>query len=590
MSYTEEKIRKTEQLELPVTKGEPATGYDIYPVFTIPDGKIEIGYTSLAKELVNYKNIKIDGYGGIRFEDVREELTEAFSSFGVQPIWVNVATALKPEHEIDQMITPFLGGDDPIFGKITSLELKDFFSAEALKQLCQCNADDTIVIYYGIGAQLLPVDAITVYFDISKNEIQFRSRAGSVTNLGAAQAFNPKAMYKRFYFVDWVMLNKHKNAIKSTIDYFADGQRGQDITWTTGNTLRESIDKLSNNPIRVRPWFEPGVWGGHWIKDRIEGLEKDVPNYAWSFELIVPENGILIESSGAMLEFSFDLLMYHAGPNVLGADFNTYQYEFPIRFDFLDTFDGGNLSIQCHPQKKYMQEHFGESITQEESYYILDKKDDALVYIGFQEDIDPARFKHALEGSVSESKALDITQYVQAFKANKHDLFLIPPGTIHGSGTNNLVLEISATPYIYTFKMYDWLRLDMDGKPRPINIDRGMDNLNFELKGDKVSSELIAKPATIETGADWQLEHLPTHVNHLYDVHRYTVETQVTVTTNNKAHVLSLVEGERIEILIDGGTTTFAYAETFIIPAACREYIIKNLNAKPAMVVKSFIK
>ncbi|MFP9097976.1 class I mannose-6-phosphate isomerase [Flavobacterium sp. RHBU_24] len=590
MNTTQSKIRETDQFELPVTNKPSVNGYDIYPVFSVPDGNIAIGYDTLAKELAQYNCIKIDGYGGIRFNDVKQKLNEAFIVLGVQPTWVTIESALKPEHEIDEMIAPFLGGDDPVFGKIANLELSDFYNAEALNELCSAQHGGGLVIYYGIGAHMLPVEAKTVYFDISKNEIQFRSRAGSVTNLGSGSAFNPKKMYKRFYFVDWVVLNKHKNTVKAAIDYLVDGQRTDEITWTTGNTWRDSISKLSQSPIRVRPWFEPGVWGGSWIKDRIEGLEKNVPNYAWSFELIVPENGIIIESAGVMLEYSFDFLMYSAGRNVLGTDFDTYKYEFPIRFDFLDTFDGGNLSIQCHPQLEYMHQHFGEAITQEETYYILDKKDDALVYLGFQENINPDEFRQALEHSADNAVALNITDYVQAFKANKHDLYLIPPGTIHGSGENNLVLEISATPYIYTFKMYDWVRLDMDGKPRPINIDRGMENLNFERKGDKVSAELISSPKVIETGDDWTLEHLPTHANHLYDVQRYSITTEVTIATRQKAHVLSLVEGEHIEVIVEGKSTVFAYAETFIIPAACNHYTIKNNSDSPALVVKSFIK
>lgn len=590
MSVTQqEEIRKTQQYELPVKKENKPSGYDVYPTHNIGSGLIFEGYESLARELSNSSHIKIDGYVGVLFEDVKQQLNVAFQKIGIQPKWVNVNDALISEEEVNQKVEPFLGGDDPIFGKLTHLQLIDFFNSDQLKALASENTVEP-VIYYGVGASLLPVSGVNVYFEISKNEIQFRSRAGTVQNLGASNATDPKVMYKRFYFVDWVVLNKHKQRMKNEIDLLVDGQRSVGITWIKGNDWRKTLSRIVEEPIRVRPWFEPGAWGGSWIKDKIEGLEKDVVNYAWSFELIVPENGVIIESSGLMLEYSFDFLMFMAGQKMLGSDYEQYGFEFPIRFDFLDTFDGGNLSVQCHPRLDYMKANFGENLTQEETYYILDCQNDAKVYLGFQEGVTPSVFQEALESSQKNKESIRIEEYVQVFDAQKHDLYLIPPGTIHASGTDNLVLEISSTPYIYTFKMYDWLRLDLDGNPRPMNIQRGMENLVFGRSGKSVKEELISKPCLLDKSENWELYHLPTHKDHLYDVHRYVINSQVTINTENKAHVLSLVEGDQIRVTTKHSSKVFKYAETFVIPAATNEYVIENLSQNPALVVKAFIK
>jgi mannose-6-phosphate isomerase class I len=430
---------------------------------------------------------------------------------------------------------------------------------------------------------------------VPKNEIQFRSRAESVSNLGKSTPGHPKQMYKRYYFVDWVVLNRHKAELLPAIDLLIDAQRPDTIVFMTGENMRDALTDMSTNYFRVRPWFEPGAWGGQWMKQRIPQLAQDVPNYAWSFELITPENGLMFESSSLLLELSFDFLMYHDHHAVLGDSAERFAYEFPVRFDFLDTFDGGNLSLQCHPQTGFIKRQFGESFSQDETYYILDCEADAQVYLGFQEGISPADFRQALEQSASGNcpDRVDVERFVQLLPAKKHELFLIPAGTIHCSGKNNLILEISATPYIFTFKMYDWLRLDLDGKPRPLNIERAFENLRFDFQGEMVGEELVSKPVLLSESDGCRLIHLPTHQDHFYAIERYEIEAKhsVSVNTDNSFQVMSLVEGNSIVLeTANGMRHRFNYAETFVVPAGARYFQLVNDTQTTVKVINCFMK
>jgi mannose-6-phosphate isomerase class I len=586
-------FRKTSQYLMPVKlNGSNAAQheYNIYPVSSLGAGKIFNGFSSLADYIINEKTVIIDGYAGVFWKRIMTVLNECFAAKGLTVNWVETSAYLKTAEEVETLVNPFLGAPDSVWGTKCTLQLHDLYEVDQLaKQTPDSKYNINIVI--GTGAALGGWSAPVIYIDLPKNELQFRMRAGSITNMGAAGIEEPFNMYKRFYFVDWVLLNAYKKQHLDKIAVIADGQWPDDINWMHAADFKGGLNQMSQSVIRVRPWFEPGAWGGHWIREHIKNLNKDVVNYAWSFELIVPENGLVFESDSYLLEVSFDFLMFHNREQVLGAHASKFGDEFPIRFDFLDTFEGGNLSIQCHPKLKYIQENFGETITQDETYYILDCQDKAQVYLGFQESINPQEFRTALENSQSENKEIEITDYVQSHTAKKHDLFLIPNGTVHSAGANNMVLEISATPYIFTFKMYDWLRLDLDGNPRPINIDHAFNNLDFGRKGQKVQDELISKQTIIEQGEGWQLVHVPTHHEHFYDVHRVEFDREIAIETNNQCHVMMLVEGEAVSVkTADGSEQVFAYAETFVIPAAANSYALTNLGQSRAKVIKAFLK
>ncbi len=584
-------LRKTKQSVLPVKKQEIAEAdYDVYPSFHLEQGKINEGFEGLVDYIIQQKTVIIEGYAGIFWEQIKEEIRQALP----QNTKIHIQETkdwFLPEERIAPLLQPYLGAEDSVWGTRCDKKLMDLFDKKKIRE-CQQDSHADLNIIVGPGAAFSGWEAPIIYLDLPKNELQYRMRAERVTNLGSNKTAPPTQMYKRFFFVDWVLLNQHKKELLDKIEIIVDSQRPDTVTWMYFKDAQRAFRTMSENVFRVRPWFEPGAWGGKWLKRNLKGLNREEVNYAWSFELITPENGVLLESNGLLLEISFDFMMYANNAHILGRE-NAVKFgdDFPIRFDFLDTVKGGNLSIQCHPSLAYIKKHFGQSITQDETYYILDADEEASVYLGFQENIDPTVFRKKLENSKIQNIPVDISQYVQQFPAKKHDFFLIPNSTIHSAAAGNLVLEISATPYIFTFKMYDWLRLDLNGDPRPINIDHAFNNLNFERKGKKVEEELISKPVIIQSGDGWKQIHLPTHPDHFYDVHRYDFLHEVTISTEDSCHVLMLVEGESIVLKTKQGMRQrFHYAETFVVPAAAESYTLTNEGRGEAKVIKAFLK
>ncbi len=582
--------RKTTQALAPATHTPSSAGqYDLYPSFYVGSGKIATGFEALADLFTHSSCVVLDGYGGVFWDELRTGLEAVFAARGIRSAWINVDDALLTADQLESLVAPFLGGDDPIFGTRFTGALADFFDPAKLEGL-QPDSSAEVSLIYGCGAALAGWTGTLVYLDVPKNEIQFRTRAGRVCNLGSSLVRDAKTTYKRMYFVDWIALNQHKAQLLERIDVIVDAQRPSVPAVMRGADFRAALEVMTRNVFRARPWFEPGPWGGQWIKAHVPELPQDAPNYAWSFELITPENGIAFSSDCTLLEVSFDFLMYFDHRAVLGDASERFGYEFPIRFDWLDTIRGGNLSVQVHPSPEYARRHFGETFTQDETYYILDCVPDAEVYLGFQADLEPAAFKSALETSHRGCTPLEVDKFVQRHPAHKHDLFLIPHGTIHCSGTGSLVLEISATPYIFTFKMYDWLRLDLDGKPRPMNIARAFENLDFSRRGRAVR-ELISQPVLLEAGADWRVLHLPTHPDHFYDIQRLEFTTHLKAHTGNICHVLALVEGTSLLLETSGGVRQrFNYAETFVVPAAAGAYRLVNEGAGEAKVIRAFVR
>jgi len=583
-------------------KEYPRGLYNPFPAFTVGKGQIGSGYERLAKSIRDglsdgLRVLVIDGYQGIEWQILQAELERELQALDIRAEWIDFSQCLVGAEEIHARIESFLGGDDRLFGTHYPFGPEVFFDVNRVAQMrirasvYRGAAVGRLVIIYGTGAGLIEIWDRLWYLDIPKDVIQENARKGQAFNIGMAEYQGFESFYKRSYFVEWPALNRQKRRLLPDIDLFIDFQKPANPVMIFGADFRANLSELARSAFRVRPWFYPGPWGGKYMQGHM-GIHPEAPNIAWSFEIIVPENGIVFADKGQRLEFSFDFLMYQENRQVLGKQAaDQFIYEWPIRLDYLDTIDGGNLSTQVHPRPDFIRENFGETYTQDESYYILNAKPGARVYLGLTDDCDPDEFRRKLEQSVESGVPVDMDKYVNSEPSKPHDLFLIPNGTVHGSGKDNLVLEISATPYIFTFKIYDWLRKNLEGKFRPLNIDRAWQNIRFERRSKWVKENLIARPRLIAAGAGWKKYLLADRKENWWNVQRIEFKNEFSMATNDRAYAANLVEGEKVAVITANGREyPLAYAESMIIPAAAKKFTVKNRGERPCKLLLIFVR
>ena len=564
--------------------------YDRFPKTTIKNHKAFHGYDEIYHELnkkINDSSVVVfDYYPGVD-EDEVYELIKRFN-FSLE---INMHDLFKDGKTMTEQMKYNLT-DDRVFGKMYYGNLVDFMDEEKLKEAQnKIKEQNGSVIVYGVGAGLVSHGDVYVYFDMARWQIQLRYRKGMANYNVDNYDEDILKKYKRGYFMEWRIADKHKAERFECFDYVVDTNAANDPKMISRYTFTESLKQLAQKPFRTVPYFDPGVWGGQWMKE-VCNLDKNQPNYAWSFDGVPEENSILFDYDGVIVELpAMDLVLYKP-KELLGEQvYARFGAEFPIRFDFLDTMEGQNLSLQVHPLTEYIKKNFGMSYTQDESYYILDAKEDAVVYLGLKEGIQSDEMIADLESAQKGNIVFDADKYINKFPAKKHDHFLIPAGTCHCSGKNAMVLEISATPYIFTFKLWDWQRLGLDGLPRPINIEHGKHVIQWDRTTKWVKENLVNATYEVkEEGNDCKIEHTGLHELEFIETRRYTIKNSSYHQTHGTVNMLNLVDGKSAVIEGDFEPFIVHYAETFIIPASINEYTIKPYDCDEVKVLKAYVR
>lgn len=573
--------------------------YDKHPYVKVKncDGECVSGQEEILRTLASMVGdqtrtvLCVDCYQGVNQKEIKDLLMP------LHPAAIVEAEAyMRPEEEIEAMLQRNIT-DDRVFGVLSCHRLDEFFSeegiAQARKAIAQTKTGLTLVI--GAGASLLCQPDVLIYADMPRWELQTRMKRGEVANLRASnvqEEFLRK--YKRSFFIDWRLLDRHKTALFPCLDFLLDTTVPGCPKMVTGKAHLEGLRQAARQPFRVVPFFDPGVWGGQWMKE-VCSLPGDQKNYAWCFDCVPEENSLGLGFGDTVVEIPSVNLVFTQALSLLGEKvYARFGTEFPIRFDFLDTMDGQNLSLQVHPVTEYIQKTFGMHYTQDESYYLLDAGEDAVVYLGLKEGVNPEEMMDCLRKAQEGEQPFEAERFVNVLPAKPHDHFLIPAGTVHCSGKNAMVLEISATPYIFTFKLWDWGRLGLDGRPRPIHIEHGSKVIDWTRDTQWVKQNLVDRVDPIAEGDGFTEERTGLHEREFIETRRHWFSKPVLHHTNGGVNVLNLVEGKAA--VVESPTGAFApftvhYAETFIVPADVGEYIIRPEEEGQRMAtVKAYVR
>ena len=563
--------------------------------------------------------LAMDGYLGVKWEDIIPRLADTLQRSHIEATVINMDHYMKTDEEIKAMAGSCFKNDHH-FGTVYDGTLEKLFDVSKIRELAEeltakkQPSDSTareVVICHGHGAaidqvfnQLVSekVFDYTVYFDITKEELFNRSAEDQICLLGDSDcSFSVHENLKRFWYFDSRVLDAHKRRVLKHLDLYVDVTDRNEPKMVSGAVYENMISSISKFPFMIKQLYYATAWGGEWQK-KLKNLPDSLVNSGQG--QIVPNDNsveIVVDTGGEELVFEIPFLnlMWQEAEGILGKRASEVSRgEFPLCYFYDDQIDGGNMAIQVHPDDEYMKRNFNESGGQDESYYILHTGEGARTYIGLTDEADIDELHEEAARSEREGTKIDFEKYIHCVGTEPHDFILIPAGTIHASGTNQVVLEIDwvSTSYTpgYTFHVYDYLRPDLDGSLRDMHIDRAFGLLK-DWRSKDIAESFKQEPVLIR-GRSGAAEYLIGRRDDMrFETRRLEFEKQIYDETEQSGtfHALTLVEGESVTIRSEAEPAreaTLQFPDTIVVPASMGRYTIVNRGSRPCKIVKAMVK
>lgn len=229
--------------------------------------------------------------------------------------------------------------------------------------------------------------------------------------------------------------------------------------------------------MKLIPSGKDYLWGGTRLKDEY-GKRIDMTPLAESWECSVHSDGPCYVANGRYKGKTLkEVLDEH--PEYIGTKANG---EFPILAKFIDA--KKDLSVQVHPDDEYAREKEKDN-GKTEMWYIIDADEGASLIYGFKHKVSKEILERAIEKG-------ELDKHLQKVEVHKGDLFFVPAGTVHGIGKGILLAEVQESSNV-TYRVYDYDRVDKNGKKRELHFDKAVQVMDMGIAPDIKRKKRLVK-------------------------------------------------------------------------------------------------
>lgn len=331
------------------------------------------------------------------------------------------------------------------------------------------------------------------------------------------------------------------------------------IKLTKSNTIISKGGILILYPLKFHPIYKEKMWGGNKLE---EIYDRNIPNNhtGESWDIACHAHGMSEVSNGHLAGMTLEMMFNKHKNALLGSVADKYD-KFPLLVKIIDA--NKRLSLQVHPTDDYARVHENNELGKNEMWYVLWAKEGAKVTLGLKDGVDKATFAKAIRNGT-------VAEYINEIPVKAGDVIDIPAGLLHSIEEGIMLAEVEENSDT-VYRVFDWNRMGLDGKPRELHIDKALDVIDFDAKLPKVVSEGLVDE---QEGA--RLIHYV--YNEYFAVDRLIIKGTYLDSTENDHMMIYLCVDGCVEFLWQETTTSLRAGEFALIPASLGDYKIAGMG------------